>query len=182
MDTGLLTPHTVAAVRGGDRGAFERLFRATYADLADYAARIVASRDAAEDVVQDVFIAVWNRRDALPDADKLASYLYRAVRNRALNYLRAQRGTESLIDSDGGPAIAPEADDALAADEVQTALTSALGALSPRAREVFLLSREQHLTYNEIAVTLEISVKTVETLMGRALRMLREALADRLRG
>ena len=183
VNTDLLTPQSVAAVRAGDRGAFERLFRAAYERLADYALRIVANRDAAEDVVQEVFIAVWNRRESLPEAEKVASYLHRAVRNRALNYLRSQRGTERLIDSDdGGPIIAPEVEDRLVDEELHSVLATALNALSPRSREVFMLSREQHLTYNEIAVTLDISVKTVETLMGRALRSLRAALADRLRG
>ena len=178
----LLTPEVVVAVRAGDRTAFERLFRSWYARLADYAARIAPSRDAAEDVVQEVFIAVWNRRDALPDADKLAAYLHRAVRNRALNQLRSQRGTERLsADDDGGPAVSASIETELEDADLAAAAQTALNALAPRTREVFLLSREQGLTYNEIAVTLEISVKTVETLMGRALRALRTTLAPRLK-
>src|SRR5688572_15437659 len=135
VNTDLLTPQSVAAVRAGDRRAFEQLFRAVYARLAGYALRIVANRDVAEDVVQEVLIAVWNRRDSLPEADKLASYLHRAVRNRALNQLRSQRGTERLIDAeDDGPAIAPAGESDLADDELQAALASALATLPPRTR------------------------------------------------
>jgi RNA polymerase sigma-70 factor (ECF subfamily) len=182
MTAAPVTPDLVAAVRGGDRVAFEQLFRSRYALLAGYAARLTGSRDAAEDIVQEVFIGVWYRHDSLPDADKLGPYLHRSVRNRAINHIRDRRRTEPLPDGDdAGPALAPEVETGLDDADLAAALDAALAALPPRTREVFLLSREQHLTYNEIAVTLDISVKTVETLMGRALRALRATLAPRLR-
>lgn len=175
------TPELLAAVRAGDRGAFERLFRHWYARLADYAAGLTRSADTAEDAVQDVFIAIWKRREALPEHTKLAAYLHRAVRNRALNQLRGQQSTDGLSDAaeDDAP-TATSADAELLTGELSDAIARALAELAPRTREVFQLSREQGLTYNEIAAALDISVKTVETLMGRALRQLRTRLSPHI--
>lgn len=173
------TAEMLARVRAGDRDAFERLFRAWYPRLASYAAGLTAQRDAAEDVVQEVFVAVWSRREALPDLDVLAGYLHRAVRNRSLNYLRQQRTAGRwLAGQEPDPGVPAVAESALIGAETAHRIQRALAALPPRTREVFLLSRDQGLTYPAIAATLGISVKTVETLMGRGLRALREALGD----
>jgi RNA polymerase sigma-70 factor (ECF subfamily) len=166
---------------GSDREEFERLFRAWYGRLADYAMSLVRSPEAAEDVVQEVFVAVWGRWDRLPEAALLPAYLHRAVRNRALNHLRQQRTRDRWQAAAGPePLVEPEAEAHLEESELAKVLRDALAALPPRGREVFLLSRQQGLTYPQIAETLGISVKTVETLMGRALRALRERLAPRL--
>jgi RNA polymerase sigma-70 factor (ECF subfamily) len=171
----------VAQIRAGDRVAFEQLFRGWYGKLADYAVRIVGSPDAAEDIVQTVFVSVWNRRDALPDATTLPAYLRRAVRNRALNHLRDTRSSEQLSRlTDEESSIPPRGAVDLEASELAERLAEAMGELAPRTREVFELSRVHELTYREIADTLGISIKTVETLMGRALRALRAALRSEL--
>src|SRR5262245_24468596 len=84
-------PPLVALLRAGDRDAFEVIFRTHYAKLADYANTLVRSRDVAEDVVQEVFVALWTQRERLSTPDNLTGYLYRSVRNRGLNQLRHQR-------------------------------------------------------------------------------------------
>lgn len=164
----------VAQIRAGDRVAFEQLFRSWYGKLADYAVRITGSPDAAEDVVQTVFVSLWNRRDALPDATALPAYMRRAVRNRALNHLRDSRSSEQLSRlTDAELAIPPLGYVDVETSELAEMLEEAMSELSPRNREIFELSRVHELTYREIAETLGISIKTVETLMGRALRALR---------
>ena len=170
------TADLLAAIATGDEAAFERLFRAWYGRLADHAHRMLQDPDRAEDAVQEVFVALWRGRDRLPEAGALAGYLHRAVRNRALNQLRSTKGDR--VDPDGLAAVAVPAVAVrdLEAEELARAVTAALESLPPRTREVFLLSREQGLSYREIGETLEISIKTVETLMGRALRALRETL------
>jgi RNA polymerase sigma-70 factor (ECF subfamily) len=178
-----LTPELLAAVRGGDRRAFERLFRAWYGSLAEYAARLLGNADTAEDAVQEVFVSVWRRREDLPEFGKLAAYLHRAVRNRALNQMRDQQTAErwaTAAEIDRPPA--PEADAGVLHAELADTIERAVAELPPRTREVFYLSREKGLTYNEIAAALDISVKTVETLMGRALRALRERLGPHVTG
>ena len=174
-----LTADALAHARAGDRQAFELLFRCWYARLASYAARLTSSRDAAEDVVQDLFVTLWNRREALPDLEKLPAYLHRATRNRALNQLRHQHTAGKwLSGQDADPATPAVAENDLLGQEVAARVQAALADLPPRSREVFLLSRDQGLTYTAIGETLGISVKTVETLMGRSLKALRLALAD----
>lgn len=173
-----LTPEVVARIRAGERDAFERLFRAWYPRLADHAFRLVASRDVAEDVVQEVFVAVWRNRASLPEEGRLAAYLHRAVRNRSMNAMRRDRTAQAWVARQGAPEEVPAvAELRLEQADLRRALRDALAALSPRAREVFLLSRDGGLTYPAIAETLGISVKTVEMLMGRALKTLRERLA-----
>ena len=176
MSTNLSTPDLLAAIAAGDEAAFERLFREWYPRLADHAWRLLGERDAAEDAVQEVFVALWRGRDRLPEAAALPGYLHRAVRNRALNQLRSRKGEVADPDGHLAPSVPPDAPRQLEEEQLDRQLAVALATLPPRTREVFLLSREQGLTYAAIGDTLGISVKTVETLMGRALRALREEL------
>jgi RNA polymerase sigma-70 factor (ECF subfamily) len=164
----------------GDRTAeFEALFRAHYAPLCRFLNAIVRSRDVAEELAQDVFLRVWERHDS-PDAAPITpGYLFGAAHNRALQYLRHQRVVSRWAERVGrsldASAITP-ADD-LAERDLAGALDAAIADLPERCRLVFTLSREQHLTYSEIAQILGISVKTVETQMWRALKALRLRLA-----
>jgi RNA polymerase sigma-70 factor (ECF subfamily) len=170
----------VERLRSGDREAFEVVFRAYYARLADYANGLVRSRDTAEDVVQEVFVALWTQRDRLTSPDNLVGYLYRSVRNRSLNQIRHRRmvtdwqARQAAEEVRSAPAADREAENA----EIVEAVRQAVRTLSPRCREVFELSRDRGLTYPEIAAALGISIKTVETLMGRALKGVRERLAS----
>ena len=178
----LFTPGLLARLRQGDREAFEQLFRAWYPRLASYALRILQSRDAVEDAVQDVLVAMWERREKLPDGSALVGYLLRSVRNRALNQLRERRIRDKwLATLDSEPTLEPEAETGIEDQELNRAYRAALAEVSPRGREVFLLSRDHGLSYPQIAETLGISVKTVETLMGRVLRALRGKLMPMLR-
>jgi RNA polymerase sigma-70 factor (ECF subfamily) len=164
------------------RAAFEALFRAHYDGLLRFANRYVRSRAEAEELVHDVLLQVWIRRDDLAPSDELKTYLFRATYNRALNHLR-RRKIERLWKRSLPPEepVAPPSISAEAMNSTEAAVRRAVDALPPRCREIFLLSREEGLTYSGIATTLGISIKTVETQMGRALKSLRAALED-LRG
>ena len=170
----------VERLRAGDQAAFETIFRTYYASLAEYAKGLVRSRDAAEDVVQEVFVALWTQRERLTSPDNLLAYLYRSVRNRGLNFLRHQRLVTvwQSRQADLDPPEAPPADRETERAEINHAIKQAAAGLSPRCKEVFELSRERGLTYPQIAETLGISVKTVETLMSRALKAVRVRLAS----
>ena len=177
----LLTSAFTARLRAGDRGAFEQLFRGFYPRLADYALSLLADSDAAEDAVQDVFVAVWDGRERLPEGSRLVGYLYRSVRNRALNQIRGRRtAARWLARVEPDPPVSAVPELALEDRELERAYRAALEEVSARGREVFLLSRDQGLSYSQISELLGISVKTVETLMGRVLKSLRAKLEHRL--
>jgi RNA polymerase sigma-70 factor (ECF subfamily) len=154
--------------------AFDALVRAHYARLAAFAYRYLSSREAAEDAVQEVLLKVWERGLAQTLPDPLP-YLYQATRNQCLMVLRHQRRWQ-LTDLSKERLAAPEAADAGDPDEVRAAVDAAIAALPERTRLVFSMSREQKLTYAEIARILGISTKTVENQMSRALRHLRRSL------
>lgn len=181
MTSAAIDPALLAAIRAGDEAAFERFFRTWYARLADYAFRLLDHRDQAEDAVQEVMVEIWRRREQLPDHEALLGYLHRSVRNRALNQLRRDRrmtgGDPEALPGLQSEPLAPRR---LMEADLARALADALASLAPRTREIFLLSREQGLTYPQIATTLDISIKTVETLMGRALKALRLRLSGQL--
>jgi len=173
----------LARLRGGDEEAFDAIFRTWYAPLVRLADALVRDQAVAEEVVQDVMLELWRRREQLTPDGSAQAYLFQATRNRALNHLRhlqVQRRAQPLVvDHLGRESTAPVAAEA---EEMDAAVRRAIGELTPRCREVFELSRVRGMHYAEIAATLGISVKAVEAQMTRALRTLRERLAPWLPG
>jgi len=169
----------LAAFQKGDQQAFDALFRAWYAPLCRYAARLLdGDMDDAEDVVQQTFIKLWEQRETLPIQFSVKAYLYKMVHNRSLNRLRdAQtRRRHSEISVSFGNDMAPPVE----VSDLQTRLHAALEQLPTECRRIFELSRFEELKYREIADQLNISIKTVETQMGKALRLMRVHLAEYL--
>ena len=167
-----------ARLRQGDAAAFDRLFRSYYALLVRIAEAMLRDGGTAEEIVQDVMLELWRRREALEVPKSTRAYLLQATRNRALNHLRhlaIERRSEPYV-AEMVARVAPT-DAQLREREIQGALREAVDTLPDRCREVFELSRVKGLRYAEIAAALGISVKTVEVQMGKALRILRERLA-----
>lgn len=164
-------------LRQGDDEAFATIFREHYSWLVLAAARLLGDRSLAEEVVQDVMLELWRRREEIVLAGPLRAYLHQATRNRALNRLRHGKTVRESEPYVRPPSAAPRPDARVSSRELQARVAQALAELSEPQREVFELSRRDGLTYPEIANVLDISVKTVEARMGRALRHLRERLA-----
>jgi RNA polymerase sigma-70 factor, ECF subfamily len=164
-------------IRAGDESAFDMVFRSHYAHLVRMAESVVRERALAEEVAQEVMLELWRRRESLQIEQTLRAYLLRSTRNRALNQVRHQRvvAREAAIAAIDSPS-APSAEDEMLGTELEQAVRAAIDGLPEKYREVFQLSRDQGLRYAEIAVTLDISVKTVEKRMGQALAELRERL------
>jgi len=170
-------------IRAGDESAFDTVFRSHYAHLVRMAESVVRERALAEEVAQEVMLELWRRRETLQVEQTFRAYLLRSTRNRALNHVRHQRvvAREAAIAAMDSPS-APSAEDEMLGTELEQAVHEAINGLPEKCREVFRLSREQGLKYAEIAVTLEISVKTVEKRMGQALAELRDRLQQWLPG
>ncbi len=168
----------LARLRKGDERAFDTIFRTWYPSLVRASESIVQSRAVAEEIVQDVMLELWKRRESLAEDTSPQAYLFQSTRNRSLNHVRHER-----VAKEGEPyATRSEAIDSTAhshvvEDEMKVAVRKAIDGLPERCREVFQLSRTHGLKYAEIATVLGISVKTVEAQMGKALRVLREELA-----
>jgi RNA polymerase sigma-70 factor, ECF subfamily len=167
-------------VRSGELAALEEAFKACYPGMCSFVRAHVGSAETAEDLVQDVFMRVWQTRERLDVNGSLRSLLYRSAHNAALNYLK-HRNVESRwarsVTASPPPTPRDTEDDPAATEELRAAIADCLAALPERCRLVFVMNRHQGLTYNEIAVSLGISIKTVETQMGRALKALRAKLA-----
>jgi RNA polymerase sigma-70 factor, ECF subfamily len=156
---------------------FEALVRAHYPRLFGIAFTYLRDADAAEDAVQEALLRSW-RQGGVQDLTDPVAYLFRAVRNQCVTTLRHRRRWRSVeLDDDQPiqPTLSPAGE--FEAEEMETAVRHAIGELPERCRLIFLLSREQHMSYAEIARSLDLSVKTVEAQMGKALRLLRARLA-----
>ena len=166
-------------IREGDAAAFEVVFRAHYAELCAFVRAHVGSTAIAEELVQDVLLHVWHGRAQLDPHQSLRQYLYRAARNHTINYLKRRRVEDrSLHDTATLPLPSSAAtDDEVRTHELAHAIDQAVASLPERCRVIFVMSRENGLSYSAIAEVLGISVKTVETQMGRALKALRAQLA-----
>jgi RNA polymerase sigma-70 factor (ECF subfamily) len=166
-------------IRAGDESAFDVVFRVHYPHLVRMAESVVRERAVAEEIAQEVMLELWRRRQTLDVNQSFRAYLIRATRNQALNHLRHERVVqrETAKSALEVPTSLP-ADSEMLGAELERAVNAALDGLSPECREAFEMSRTQGMKYAEIAAVLEVSVKTVEKRMGRALAELRDRLAQ----
>lgn len=172
-----------ARVRAGDEGAFEALFRMYYAPLVRFAHSYVREREAAEDLVHDVLFRVWERRAQWELEGSLKTYLFSAVRNRTLDYLRhlaIRRRSAAEPGASGVPLRLAGADEAVESDELADTIARAVARLPERCRQTFLLQRQEGLSYEEVARVMGVSSATVKIQMARALKALRAALGPLL--
>ncbi|HEY4785859.1 MAG TPA: RNA polymerase sigma-70 factor [Bacteroidales bacterium] len=170
----------------GNETAYEFVFLTFYNELCVYALGIVRDKMAAEEIVQDVFVKLWESREQLTVKTSLKAYLYRAVHNHSINYLSHQSIKEKYATSvrNNVDLVSPVSADYpianLLAQELDEKINQSLLELPEQCRAVFLLIRYHDLTYNETAVKLGISVNTVKTQLQRAISRLRESLKDYL--
>ncbi len=167
----------VNSIRSGDRTALNEIAEEYFRPLFDFVAAITRDSAASKDIVQDLFLTVWMNRSDFEPATSIKAYLFRAARNRALNFAQRRRplvepSLELASDDDPSSGIQYEA---LLAD-----YHAAIAQLPERRRTVFTLVRLYGLSYHEVASVLGVSTNTVRTQMSDALRAVRTALGKYL--
>ncbi|MBL7699613.1 MAG: RNA polymerase sigma-70 factor [Chitinophagaceae bacterium] len=162
--------------------SFEALFKSNFKRLFSYALTLLRDDSHAEEIVQNVFYKIWEKKGRIDIQTSVTAYLYRSVYNDCLNYLKHKKVKAAYVvyaswtqrnESDS-------ATSKVQLNELKEKLDEALSELPEQCRTIFQMSRFEELKYQEIAARLGISVKTVENQMGKALRLLRTKLADYL--
>jgi len=159
---------------------FQAVFDTYYNPLCNYAFTFTKSTESSEDIVQDLFIKIWEDRRELLTETTIRYYLFTAVRNNSISWLRQEKklAIVPFLSSLAAHTTVPGEEESPVADHRQV-LEEGIATLPPKCREVFELSRFSHMTYKEIAASLGISVKTVENQLGKALKILRAFLREK---
>jgi len=165
-------------IQTGDLKEFERLFKELYSHLCSYANKILTDKDKAEEIVQDIFYGIWKNREKLDIKVSIKSYLYRAVHNNCLQVIQhlqvedryKQHVANSMVEFQIDPIQEMEL------QEMNQVIEQTLEALPEKCKQIFSMSRFDGLKYKEIAQKLDISTKTVEANMGKALNAFRQNL------
>ncbi len=165
-----------------DKTGFELLFRNEFKGLVLFALGYVKDYDTARDLVQEAFLSMWEKRDQIDLSKPVRTYLSTIVKNKSLNYLRDNRKFDARLISIEALYTDSVYDhpDKLIESELQKRIETVIDELPEKCRQIFLLNRNEHLKYQEIADLLQISVKTVETQMSKALQSFRLKLRNYL--
>lgn len=166
----------LAKIKEGDIKAFEEVFRRYYSPLCWYAAGITGDTESAEEIVEELFYTLWKNREQLQILQSVKSYLYRAVRNEAIQYCEHQDVKEryqTFVQTEKESETSIDPHWQMEYKELQTLVQRILNKLPDRRKRIFTMHRMQGMKYAEIALALSLSVKTVEAEMTKVLRTLR---------
>lgn len=170
------------AIKEGNQIAFEMIFKTYYKLLCHYAHSFLNDKNEAEEVVQTTFIKIWEKKNELSVQSSLKAYLYSMVRNGCLNVIKHEKVKQlhakwHVQETERSRELVEEK---VLSNDLESKIYLAMKALPEQCRLVFQLSRFEELKYQEIADQLQISVKTVENQMGKALKIMRVQLKEYL--
>ena len=168
----------MVGISAGDEQAFESLFRLYYQALCLYAKKIVIELETAEELVQDIFLKLWEKREHLEVHSGIKAYLYKSVYNKCLDHLKHLQVQEKYLKEARSNYQPTVYSDEVERSELETKIFQSVETLPVKTREIFEMNRFQGLKYREIADKLQISVKTVESHMGKALKTLYQDLQE----
>ena len=160
-----------------DQDGFEILFKNNFKDLCRFANRYIKDTETAREIVQDAFVSLWEKRESIDINLNLRSYLMTSVKNKSLNYIRDNKKFIGLPEIENYD-IESESFDHLESEELNEKIEAAISELPEKCRKIFTLSRYENLKYQEIAEKLQISVKTVEAQVSKALQHMRSKLSE----
>lgn len=162
--------------------SFETIFKSLYGGLHSYACTLIRNDAAAEGIVQQVFLKMWEKRESLSIEISVKAYLYKSVYNHCLNYIKHRqiKSVHEKYMAKQPVSLADASESKVLSKELQERIRAAIEDLPEQCGIIFKMSRFEGLKYQEIAQKLELSVKTVEAQMGKALRLMRLRLAEYL--
>ncbi len=179
MNSTITDEELVRLLKAGDRPAFDNIFNRYWSKLYIAAYNLLHNRQAAEDIVQEVLVQLWVRRDHL-EIGHLNAFLYAAVRYKVFDAVRAGKLREQPAANVTAPVAANATEEGLAEKELRQLLQQHIASLPEKCREIFILSRNAQLSTREIAQLLGLAPKTVENQLTIALRRLRASLGNYL--
>ena len=183
----IIPDQLVEKVQQGDKSAFTEIYKAHFYGLCNFSYHFIKSQAVCEELVQDLFLYIWQNRREWNPPGTVKSYLYKSIKNRSLDYLKHKRVQNEFENKQREEfENTTITQDTLrlhkSEDQLIKSIHNAIESLPVDRKIIFKMSREDGLTYREIAEVMEISVKTVETQMGRSLKTLREHLSKYIPG
>jgi len=179
-ETKLISDHSLAeSIKNSNQGVFELVFNYYYSGLVVYADQIIKNTVISEDIVQSVFMKLWETRETI-EIRSFRSYFMQCVKNRCIDHFRSQQVKNRFDNRISDADLLVMEEDLWTKNELSELIEQAIEELPPRCREIFWMSRYENLKIAEIAEKLDISKRTVETQISKALKTLRFKLADYL--
>jgi len=173
--------NTIISYNNLDQQLFEQLFKKYFVQLTNFAKSYVKDEDIAKELVQDAFINLWQKKEDIDKDKSIKSYLYTTVKNRSLNYIRDNKKYKNeYLDIELEKSNDFSVSDIISSEELQTQITASISNLPNKCRMIFEMSRFEDLKYKEIAEKLNLSIKTIENQIGKALKILRKDLKEYL--
>jgi RNA polymerase sigma-70 factor, ECF subfamily len=165
----------VSELKNGNSKAFEKLFFHYFPRLHSFIHKITGNGQEAEDLVQDVFIAIWNNKEKIDENRSFGSFVFKIAKNKALNLIKHRLCQQVFIQYSEGEYVSMPGND-LNTEEFQSIIEEAVSSLPEKTREIFLLSRHEGLTYLQIAEKLRITQNVVDHEIRKALKQFKSIL------
>jgi RNA polymerase sigma-70 factor (family 1) len=168
----------LALLKDGEEAAYTEIYNRYWEQMSLYVLKVIRSEGDAQDIVQEVFVSIWKRREVLEVKGTLVAYLLRSVRNLSIRYIETHITKRDFLRtlSDSVQHLDLSGVNALELEQLEAQITGAIAGLPPKMREVFLLSRQENLSYKEIAHRLHIAETTVKKQVSNALQLIRTDL------
>lgn len=156
--------------------SFEMFFKENYHTACLVALRYIKNQQEAEDVVQETFLYLWEKRNQLQIQQSLKQYFLQAVKNKSINFINRERKFHEVINEELDMSLISDSDENFSKEELAVLVSKSIDKLPAQCKRIFLLAYVDNLTYNQIAESMGLSKNTIKTQMGIAYKQLREHL------
>ncbi|WP_406825977.1 RNA polymerase sigma factor [Pedobacter sp. KACC 23697] len=172
----------ILLIKQEEEQAFTEIYSRYWEKMVSYAVRLTKSEEEAADIVQEIFVSLWNRRNILVIKSTLGAYLIRSTRNLCLRYIERNINTCDFLDKITEQAVdnSLSIEESISLKELQENIDLGIAKLPKKMREVYLLSRDEQLSYHEIAKKLNIAEGTVKKQVSNALKIIADSLNGKL--